>query len=90
MMYQDIYNCICENTKNYVKPTAQLLFKNRFPKGGPTCRRQVVNSRHQTSQGQMLYLTNSYVFIVSEYVYNSACNLLSKLPVLCHVMSVVF
>ena len=39
-------------TIHYVKPTAQLLFKNRFPKGGPTCRRQVVNSRHQTSQGQ--------------------------------------
>ena len=37
MMYQDIYNCICQNTKkikiHYVKPTAQLLFKNRFPKG---------------------------------------------------------
>ena len=29
-------------TIHYVKPTAQLLFKNRFPKGGPTCRRQVV------------------------------------------------
>ena len=28
---------------HYVKPTAQLLFKIRFPKGGPTCRRQVVN-----------------------------------------------
>ena len=40
-MYQDIYNCICQNTKkirfiiHYVKPTAQLLFKIRFPKGGP-------------------------------------------------------
>ena len=38
MMYQNIYNCICQNTKKwrytiqYVKPTAQLLFKNRFPK----------------------------------------------------------
>ena len=58
MMYQDIYNCICQNTIKlrytiqYVKPTAQLVFKNRFPKGGPTCRRQVVNPRHQTSQGQ--------------------------------------
>ena len=36
-MYQDIYNCICQNTKkryiiHYVKPTAQLLFKIRFPK----------------------------------------------------------
>ena len=33
MMYPDIYNCIGQNTKkwrytiNYVKPTAQLLFK---------------------------------------------------------------
>ena len=35
-----------------VKPTAQLLFKIRFPKGGPTCRRQVVNPRHQTPQKQ--------------------------------------
>ena len=37
---------------HYVKPTAQLLFKIRFPKDGPTCRRQVVNPRHQTLQGQ--------------------------------------
>ena len=37
---------------HYVKPTAQLLFKIQFPKGGPTCRRQVVNPRHQTPQGQ--------------------------------------
>ena len=37
---------------HYVKPTAQLLFKIRFPKGGPTCRRQVVNPWHQTPQGQ--------------------------------------
>ena len=37
---------------HYVKPTAQLVFKIRFPKGGPTCRRQVVNPRHQTPQGQ--------------------------------------
>ena len=58
LMYQDIYNCICQNTKkirfniHYVKPTAQLLFKIRFPKSGPKCRRQVVNPRHQTPQGQ--------------------------------------
>ena len=39
MMYQDIYNCTCQNTKkkwrytiNYVKPTAQLLFKVDFQK----------------------------------------------------------
>ena len=37
---------------HYVKPTAQLLFKVRFPKGGPTCKRQVVNPRHQTPQRQ--------------------------------------
>ena len=37
---------------HYIKPTAQLLFKIRFPKGGPTYRRQVVNPRHQTPQGQ--------------------------------------
>ena len=37
---------------HYIKPTAQLLFKIRFPKGGPTCRMQVVNPRHQTPQGQ--------------------------------------
>ena len=58
MIYQDIYNCICQiqnkrrYTIQYVKPTTQLVFKNRFPKGGPTCRMQVVNPRHQTSQGQ--------------------------------------
>ena len=34
---------------HYVKPTAQLLFEIRFPKGGPTCRRQVVNPRHQNA-----------------------------------------
>ena len=33
LMFQDIYNCICQNTKkirfstHYVKPTDQLLFK---------------------------------------------------------------
>ena len=37
---------------DYFKSTAQLLFKIRFPKGGPTCRRQVVNPRHQTPQVQ--------------------------------------
>ena len=40
-------------TIHYVKPTAQLLFKSRFPKGGPTCRRQVVDPRHQTPQGSV-------------------------------------
>ena len=53
MMYQDIYNSICQNTKKwrytirYAKPIAQLVFKNRFPKGGPTSRRQVVNPRQK-------------------------------------------
>ena len=37
---------------HYVKPTAQLLSKIRFPNGGPTCRGQVVNPQHQTPQGQ--------------------------------------
>ena len=38
MMYQDIYNCICQNTKKYrytiqyVKPTAQMVFKIDFQK----------------------------------------------------------
>ena len=31
-------------------PIAQLFFKSRFPKGGPTCRRQVVNPWHQAPQ----------------------------------------
>ena len=36
-MYQDIYNCVCQNTKkrfiiNYVKPTAQLCLKFDFQK----------------------------------------------------------
>ena len=58
MMYQDIYNCICQNTKkwryttHYVKPTAPLLLKSRFPKGRPACKRQVFNPRHQTPQGK--------------------------------------
>ena len=55
MMYEDICNNICQKKKiyhQYIKPTAQLVFKNRFPIGGTTCRRQVVNPRHQTSQGQ--------------------------------------
>ena len=37
---------------HYVKPTAQLLFKSRFPKSGQKYKRQVVNPRHQTLQGQ--------------------------------------
>ena len=51
--------CICQNFKkkwrfiiHYVKPTSRLLFKSRFPKSGQIYRRQVVNPRHQTPQGQ--------------------------------------
>ena len=29
-----------------------VVYKIQFPKGGPTCSRQVVNPRHQTPQGQ--------------------------------------
>ena len=47
-------------TIQLVKPTAQLVFKNRFPKGGPTCRRQVGNPRHQTSQGQSVAKPNIF------------------------------
>ena len=37
MMYQNMYNCICQNTKNedilsIIKPTAQQLFKIDFQK----------------------------------------------------------
>ena len=38
MMYQDIYKCICQNTKKwkytilYVKPTAQLVFQKSISK----------------------------------------------------------
>ena len=55
MLYQDMYDCICQNTEKwrftiyYVKPITQLLFKSRFPKSGPTYRRQVVNPRHSNA-----------------------------------------
>ena len=45
---------------HYVKPTAQLLFKIRFPKGGPTCGGQVVNPRHQTPQVQSVNQLQSW------------------------------
>ena len=40
-------------TIHYVKPTAQLLFKSRFPKSGQTYRRQVIRYQqyHQRSIG---------------------------------------
>ena len=68
-MYQDIYECICQNKKiryivHYIKPTVQVLFKIRFPKGGPTCRRQVVNRPHQTPQGQSPFSSKLSVFAV--------------------------
>ena len=51
MMYQDIYSCICQNTKKNedILSSMSNLQPNRCLK---TCRRQVVNPRHQTSQGQ--------------------------------------
>ena len=60
-MYQDKYNCICQNTKirfiiHYVKSTAQqffvFFFKFDFQKVDQQASRQVVNPRHQTPQGQ--------------------------------------
>ena len=52
-------------TIHYVKPTAQLVFKNRFPKGGPTCSRQVVYPWHQMLQGQSVavWIYNLTVFM---------------------------
>ena len=44
---------------HYVKPTAQLLLKIRFPKGGPTCRRQGLihdTKRRKDNQLQSLKL----------------------------------
>ena len=38
---------------HYVKPTAKLLFKSWFKNSGQTYRRQVVNPRHPTPQGQL-------------------------------------
>ena len=63
---------------HYVKPTAQLLFRIRVPKGGPTCRRQVVNPRHQTSQGQSVAkpetpLQNIQVEPVIPYICEMHC-----------------
>ena len=59
-------------TIHYVKPTAQLLFKSRFPKGGPTCRRQVVvitcNHIHLIHQCNRLiswYGIQSTIYIVA-------------------------
>ena len=78
MMYQDIYNCICQNTTKwrytiqYVKPTAQLVFKNRFPKGGPTCRRQVVNPRHQSEMFfafEWFYAYHILCWAIGIYIY---------------------
>ena len=37
---------------HYIKHTNSLSFQIKFPQNGPTYRRQVVNPRHQTLQGQ--------------------------------------
>ena len=78
MMYQDIYTCICQNTKKMkiyypvcqTYSPAQLVFKNRFPKGGPTCRRQVVNPRHQTSQGQSVAKPETPLHVYKFWICN--------------------
>ena len=44
-----VYGNVCTGVLNH---TAQLLLKSWFPKSGPTYRRQVVDPRHQTPQGQ--------------------------------------
>ena len=52
MMYQDIYDCICQNIKmgrfiiHHVKPTSQMLFKLRFLKSGLTYRGQLLSGFH--------------------------------------------
>ena len=38
----------------YVELTNQLSFQARFPKSGPTYRKQVVNTRYQTLHGQSI------------------------------------
>ena len=47
---------------HYVKPTAQLLFKIRFPKGGPTCRRQVVKVAEDDSAFKLAILKKIIAF----------------------------
>ena len=44
------------------------MFKNRFPKDGPTCRRPVVNPRHQTSQGQSVAKHETCSLIVEHQI----------------------
>ena len=64
-MYQDIYTCICQNTTKikfiilHVKPTAQLLFKIRIPKGDQHAGGKWLihdNKRRQDNQLQSLKL----------------------------------
>ena len=43
MLHMSKYNEIYFFSIHYVKPTSQMLFKSRFPKSGPTYRRQVVD-----------------------------------------------
>ena len=55
-MYQDRYKRMSKKKKrfiiNYVKPTAQLLFKFDFQKVDQHAGGRVVTPRHQTPQGQ--------------------------------------
>ena len=48
--------CIIEyvkiQKKDILSSMSNMVFKNRFPKGGQICRRQAVNPRYQTLQGQ--------------------------------------
>ena len=46
-------------TFQYVKPTAQLLFENRFPKGGRTCRGKWLIHYTKRCKGNQLQTWNS-------------------------------
>ena len=52
--YIYVYINMIENIENdvlhYVKLTNPKPFANRFPKGWPTYRRQLINTRHQNPQ----------------------------------------
>ena len=62
---------------HYVKPTAQLLFKIRFLKGGPTCRRQVVNPRHQ-----VVIRTCSSPDVPTSHAFAVVYDQMTKMPLL--------
>ena len=101
MMYQNIYNCICQNTKkwrytiHYDKPTAQLLFKSRFPKDGPTCRREVVVIAcnhsyliHQCNRLITRHVIQSTIYIVAFIwyfiVFHPFCFILAFICISCY------